>query len=57
MGHVPHNGRQPPSLGNVVHVDVLKEPSKLDELCQLLAVVLGVEPPGLRLCQRRLTQV
>jgi hypothetical protein len=49
MGHVNHNGRQPPSLGNVVHVDVLKEPSKLDELCQLLAVVLGVEPPGLRL--------
>jgi hypothetical protein len=35
--------RQPLGLGDAVHLSVLVEPSKLDKLHRLLAVVPGVE--------------
>jgi hypothetical protein len=55
-GDVPYQGRQSPGLSDVLHINILKEPPELDELHQLFTIVLGVESPGLRLHQHRLTE-
>jgi hypothetical protein len=56
LGHIPHQGHQPPDLDDVVRHGILKKPSELNELHQLITVVSGVESLGLRLCQRYLVQ-
>jgi hypothetical protein len=57
LGHLPHQGGQPTSLGDAVHLDILKKPPKLDELHQLIMIVSGVDPLGLCLCQRHRAQL
>jgi hypothetical protein len=52
LGNVPHQGSQPSALDGTIYLDVPKKPLKLDELHQLIMIILRVEPPGLRLCQR-----
>jgi hypothetical protein len=57
LGHLPHQGGQPTGHGDMVCLDVLKKPPKLNELHQLITVVSGVDPPGLRFRQRRHVQL
>jgi hypothetical protein len=57
LGHVPDYGCQPLDLDNAFCLGVLKKPLELNELHQLIAVVLGVESPGLRLFQYHLVKV
>jgi hypothetical protein len=51
LGHVPHQGSQPAGLDGMIRHDILKKPPKLNELHQLIMIIPGVEPPGLRLHQ------
>jgi hypothetical protein len=57
LGDVPHQDRQSPGLGDVLHHALHKAPLKVDELHQLLMVVQGIETLGLRLHQHRVAQV
>jgi hypothetical protein len=49
LGHVPHQGLQPAGLDDMVYLGVPKKPSNLNELHQLIAIILSIEPPGLYL--------
>jgi hypothetical protein len=53
LGHIPHLGCQLAELDDAVNLGVSKNPSKLDKLHLLVVIILGVEPPGLSLHQRR----
>jgi hypothetical protein len=56
LGHVPHQDRQPPGLGDAVRLSFLKEPPEFDQLHQLLMIVPGVMSLGLCLHQHCLVQ-
>jgi hypothetical protein len=43
-------------LDGMICLDIPKKPPKLNKLHQLIMVILGVEPLGQRLCQRRCTK-
>jgi hypothetical protein len=49
MGHIPHQGSHLASLDDMVRLNISKKLSKLDEFHQLIMIVSGLEPPGLRL--------
>jgi hypothetical protein len=44
LGHIPHQGCQPSSLDDEVHLGIPKKHAKLNELHQLIAIILGTEP-------------
>jgi hypothetical protein len=46
LGDVPHQNRQPPSLGDEFHLSILEELSELDDLHQLFMIIPGVDSPG-----------
>jgi hypothetical protein len=44
LGDIAHKDRQPPDLGDVLHLDILKESSELNELHQLFTIIPGLIP-------------